>query len=106
MENLNINGYIEPKTIELTYEDILKQYSDGFLDQLLKINIIIFAYIGFVWWHTRDIEVPSWIEYLKTENKDKKILNLMILKSGSFIALLMSLFFILIVIGQKTGWYQ
>jgi len=101
----NFNGF-KPKEIELTYTDILQQYSDGFIDQLFKINIVIFAYLGFVWWYSRDIEVPSWMEYLNTEKKDKRVLNLMILKSGSFIALIMSIFFLLIVIGQKTGWYQ
>lgn len=99
---IEINNTIPAK---ISYSDILALYSDGFLDQLFRISIFIAAFNAYVFFYTRDLETMSWRKYIETKSTDRKMLSVMLLKSGSLIALILSLFFPILIIGYKTGWY-
>ena len=90
---------------DLSYADILQAYGDGFIDQLLRISIGIAIFNIYVFFYTRDMDTIPWKEYIETHSTDRQMLSMMILKSGSMIAMILSLFFPILIIGYKTGWY-
>ena len=91
---------------QINYADILNQYSNSFLNQLLSLDVFIAAYLMHVYLYTRKIETPSYIDIIQGVKVDKNTQDIIILKSGSLIALILALFVPIIIIGYKTGWYS
>ena len=89
----------------LTYGDILETYSQGFLDILLRAGIFLslFTFASVLYFST--IETPGILYYCKDKVEDKSMLATQIMKSGSMIALIVSLFLLVTVGYYKMGWY-
>jgi len=88
----------------LTYSDVLSSFHDGFIDQLLRISAVLCAFNLYVLMYTYNMETPGWIEFFESKSTDKNVLALKILKSGSMVALILSIFLTYMVIGYKMGW--
>lgn len=100
-----MNNFITPQQTPMvfTYQDILKMYSDQFLGQLLTISIIVFLFDVYVIYYTKDWNLPSWKEV--SEKNNPKLWKAKILKGLSNVCFPITLYYLIIIIGIKTGWY-
>ena len=87
----------------LTYAEILDQMETSFLYQMLRLSLFLFAFSLYVYWYAKDFDVPSILKYNPETDKDK--MPMMIIKNGSLIAVVASIYFPVIIVGYITGWY-
>ena len=88
----------------LTYADILDTFKDGFLNQLLSISIFLLVFDLYVLEYTRNWNLKPWI-YVLEHPEEKGLVKAKILRSFAMACLPAALFYIVLIIGYKTGWF-
>lgn len=108
-ENITIevlNGTFDPyQDYTLTYANILDKMSDGFIEQLFRISIAMVILNLYAFMYTRRFDTPTYVDLARGMEVSTDIKGLMLLKSCATISLVLSLFFPILIIGYKTGWY-
>ena len=89
VDNQLINPF-KPSYI-YTYEDILNSYSDGFIDLLFRVSLVYLGFQLVMMWYFWNFEPKS--------DKDKWV------RLSLWVSFPVSLFFPLIIMGYKTGWF-
>lgn len=90
---------------QLTYADILNIMSDQFINQLFMISVFIVLMNLYAFMYLRRVETPSYMDLANGMEVSTDMKGMMLLKSFSTISLVLSLFFTIIIVGYKTGWY-
>lgn len=107
--NSSMINYVYPPGAHttFTYGDILGQFGDTFLSQILTISIFLLIYNTFVLYYVTGWKTVSYGDILKNNPKiPKRAIKAKILHEGAFICWMLSLYYPLIIFGQLTGWYN
>ena len=102
-----MNETFKPEMLnyQLTYADILDTFRESFLNQMLFISVVLVLLNLYAFMYTRRLETPSYMDIANGVEITTDIKGMMLLKSVSTISLVVSLFFPILIVGYKTGWY-
>ena len=74
-----------------TYEDILNSYSDGFIDLLFRVSLVYLGFQLVMMWYFWNFEPKN--------DKEKWV------RLALWVSFPVSMFFPVIILGYKTGWF-
>ena len=85
-------GIVGTQPTIIKYDEILSLYSSAFLDKILYLSLLYLVLSLVVWWNMRKIDIG--------DPTGQRFFRIYI-----YINLMASLYFPVLMIGYKTGWY-